>query len=93
MCHMESLAIDAFTGYEGELDLRSMLMHFMGHSMKAVMSPIKDSTGQSRFVDEYLGQADSAPRKRASMHFGQMRGKVKSRRTRAEFDDLFCEGS
>ena len=91
--HMESLAIDAFTGYEGELDSRSMLVHFLGHSMKAVMSPSKDSTGQSRFVDEYLGQADSAPRNRASAYFGQMRGKVKSCSTRAEFDDLFCEGS
>ena len=27
--HMESLAIDAFTGYEGELDSRSMLVHFL----------------------------------------------------------------
>ena len=91
--HMESLAIDAFTGYEGELESRSMLVHFLGHWMKAVMSPIDDFTGQSRFVDEYLGQADSGPRKRASTHFGQMRGKVNSSRTKAEFDDLFCGGS
>ena len=89
--HMESLAIDAFTGYEGELDSRSMLVHFLDHSMKAAMSPIKDPTGQTRYVDGYLGQADSGPRKQASMYFGQMRGKVKSCRTRAEFDDLFCE--
>ena len=60
---------------------------------EAVISPMKDSPGQSRFVDEYLVQADSAPRRRASMYFGQMRGKVKSCRTRAEFDDLFCEWS
>ena len=91
--HTESLAIDAFTSYEGELDSRSMLVHFLGHSMKAVMSPIKDSTGQSRFVDEYLGQADSGPRKRSSTYFGQMRGNVNSCKTRAEFDDLFCEGN
>ena len=91
--HMESLAIDAFTGYEGELDSRSMLVHFLGHSMKAVMSPIDDFTGQSSFVDEYLGQADSGLRKRASTHFGQMRGKVNSSRTKAEFDDLLCGGS
>ena len=61
--------------------------------MKAVMNPIKDSTGQSRIVDEYLGQADSAPRKRTSMYFSQMRGMVKFCRTRAEFDDLFSKGS
>ena len=91
--HMESLAIDAFTGYEGELDSRSMLVHFLGHSNRAVMTPIKDSTGQTRYVDGYLGQADSGPRKRVSTHIGQMRGKVNSCRTRAEFDDLFCEGN
>ena len=90
---MESLAIDAFTGYEGKLDSRSMLVHFLGHSIRAVMTPIKDPTGQTRYVDGYLGQADSEPRKRASTHIGQMRGKVNSCRTRAEFDDLFCEGS
>ena len=91
--HMESLAIDAFTGYEGKLDSRSMLVHFLGHSIRAVMTPIKDPTGQTRYVDGYLGQADSEPRKRASTHIGQMRGKVNSCRTRAEFDDLFCQGS
>ena len=91
--HMESLAIDAFTGYDGELHPRSMLLHFLGHSRKAVMTPIKDPTGQTRYVDEYLGKADSGPRKRASTYFGQMRGKVNSCRTRTEFNELFCEGS
>ena len=91
--HMESLAIDAFTGYEGELDSRSMVVHFLGHSMKAVMSPIKDSTGQSRYVDEYLGQAGSGSRRRASRYLGQIRSKFNSCRTRAEFNDLFCLGN
>ena len=91
--HMESLAIDAFAGYEGDLDPRSMLVHFLGHSVKAVITPIKDPTGQTKYVDEYLGQADSGPRKRASRYFGQLRGKVNSCKTRAEFDDLFGEGN
>ena len=57
--HMESLAIDAFKGYEGELSSRSMLVHFLGYSVKAAMSPIADSIGQSRYVDQYLGPVDS----------------------------------
>ena len=89
--HMESLAIVAFAGYEGELDPRSMLVHFLGHSIKAVRTPIKDPTGQTTYVDGYLGQANSPARKRASTHFGQIRGRVKSCRTRGEFDALFCE--
>ncbi len=90
--HMESLAIDAFKDYQGALDPKAMLNHFLGYSVKAVMNPIADSTGQSRYVDEYLGQADSIERKRASTYFGQIRGKVNSCKTRAEFNALFCIG-
>ena len=91
--HMESLAVDAFRDYQGSLDPKAMLIRLFRHSTKAVMSPITDSTGQSRCVDEYLGPADSGPRKRASTYFGQMRGKVNSCKTKTEFDNLFCEGN
>ena len=90
--HMESLAIDAFTDYQGPLDPKTMLNRLFRHSTKAVMSPLKDSTGQSRYVDEYLGPADSGPRKRASKYFGQMRGNVNSSNTKAAFNALFCIG-
>ena len=90
--HMESLAIDAFESHEGPSDPKSMLIHFLGYSMKAVMRPITDSTGQSRYVDEYLCIANSALRKRASTYFGQMRGKVNSCKTKTEFNALFCIG-
>ena len=36
--HIESLAIDAFSGYEGELKNDDMLDHFLTYSMDAVMS-------------------------------------------------------
>ena len=91
--HMESLAVDAFRDYQGSLDPKAMLNRLFRHSTKAVMSPITDSTGQSRCVDEYLGPADSGPRKRAETYFGQMRGKVNSCKTKTEFDNLFCEGN
>lgn len=90
--HMESLAIDAFKGYQGPLDPKNMLILLLGHSMDAVKSPIKDSTGQSRYVDEYLGQANSNLRKGASTQFGQMRAEVRRCKTKAEFNKLFCEG-
>ena len=88
--HMESLAIGAFTDYQGPLDPKAMLNRLLRHSAKAAMSPITDSTGQSRYVDEYLGPADSGPRKQASTYLGQMRGKINSCKTRAEFNALFC---
>ena len=63
---MESLAIDAFAEYYRPLDTKSMLIHFLGHSMEAAKRPIVDSTRQSRYVDESLGLADSGPRNRAA---------------------------
>ncbi len=91
--HMEALAIEAFRDYTGPLDTKAMLIHLLGYSIEAVMHPITDSTGQSRHVDEYLCSAGSGPRKRTSTYFGQMRGKVRSCSTKAEFDALFCEGN
>lgn len=91
--HMESLAVEAFKDYKGELDARSTLLHFLGYSMKAVMGPIPDPTGQSTYADEYLGPADSKLRERASTYFGQMRGKVDSCDTKAAFNTLFCIGN
>ena len=90
--HMETLAIGAFADYQGLLDPKAMLNRLFRYSTKAVLTPIKDSTGQSRYVDEYLGPADSGPRKRASTYFGQMRGKVDSCETREAFNALFCVG-
>ena len=91
--HMESLAIDAFRDYEGEFDPKSMLIHFLTYSMDAVMKPIADSTGQTRYVDEYLCNAGSALRERTRTYFGQIRGKVRNCETRAQFNELFCLGN
>lgn len=90
--HIESLAVDAFENYSGPTDPKAMLVHFLGHAMTAVKRPLTDSTGQSRYVDEGLGAADSRPRIRASTYFGQMRGKVNACTTKAAFNDLFCVG-
>lgn len=76
--HMEALAIKAFENYHGQRDSKSMLIHLFGNSITDVMTPIRDSTGQSTTVDEYLGEEDSRLRQRASTYFGQMRGKVNS---------------
>ena len=91
--HIESLAIDAFRSYQGPQDPKSMLNHLLSHSMTAVKTPIADTTGQSGYVDEYLGPANSRLRERASTYFGQLRAKINSCRNRAQFNGLFCEGN
>lgn len=87
--HMESLAIEAFRNYQGRYDLKSMFRHFADFSSRVVMRLITDPTGQSRHVDEYMGQQGSARRKRASSSFQRMRQRFDACRTREDIENLF----
>ena len=91
--HLEALAIDAFRNYQGSQDPKAMLTHFLSRSATAVQSPIADTTGQSGYVDEYLGPANSRLRNRAATYLSQMRANVNSCTTRARFNALFCRGN
>ena len=62
--HVESLAIAAFKNYAGEKTTHEMLVQFFAKAKELVASPIKDSTGQSVNVDDYLGGPASEARKR-----------------------------
>ena len=62
--HIESMAIEAFSGYAGTNTTSSMLPHFFEKAATLVLSPLKDKTGQSRRVDDYLGSANSPERHR-----------------------------
>ncbi len=61
--HVESLAIEVFGQYTGEKKLKPMLKHFFSEAAKYVLAPIKDKTGQSVHVDDYLGETNSLIRK------------------------------
>ena len=87
--HMEALAVDAFGDYNGPQDTRSMLIHFLRYSVRAVLTPIPDPTGQTKYADQSLGKPNSRERNVASSDFGQMRSNVESCNTRAEFNKLF----
>lgn len=62
--HVESLAIEAFRNYEGPRTPRAMLRHLVREAAARVDQPIRDQTGQSRHVDDYLGPAGSVERGR-----------------------------
>jgi hypothetical protein len=64
--HVESLAIEAFRDYSGPKTTAAMLPMFFDKARALVTRPIRDSTGQSVHVDEYLGAAGSAEREAAS---------------------------
>lgn len=60
--HMESLGIAAFRNYSGSRVAAEMLPAYFEKAARLVLAPIRDSTGQSVHVDEYLGPAQSADR-------------------------------
>ncbi len=65
--HVESLAIAAFRDYAGEKTTSAMLPTFFERARELVLSPIRDSTGQSVHVDAYLGP-ESSPERVATSH-------------------------
>jgi len=65
--HIESIAVNAFENYDGPRDRKSMLLHLTEFASKAVLHPIKDSTGQSLRVDDKMGNSGSLERQRASV--------------------------
>jgi hypothetical protein len=64
--HIESIAIEAFRDYAGPVNPKAMLKHFYDKARGIVLSPIRDSSGQSVHVDEYLGGANAESRRVAS---------------------------
>ncbi|MCY8717018.1 MULTISPECIES: CBASS oligonucleotide cyclase [Bacillus subtilis group] len=65
--HIESLAIDAFkNNTQAPRSYKGLVEYFYRHAEKAVLNPIKDSTGQSIHVDTYLGGVGSSKRKEVS---------------------------
>src|SRR5579859_4219692 len=76
--HVESLAISAFRNYVGEKTTAAMLPIFFERARDLVLSPIKDSTGQSVHVDGYLGDANSEARQTVSHVVGRLARRMRN---------------
>ncbi len=90
--HVESLAIDAFRGYDGPKIASAMLPYFFEKAKERVLTPMTDSTGQSVHVDAYMGNANSAER----INAGHILGRIAKRMANAsavgslpQWNDLF----
>ncbi len=77
--HVESLAIAAFRGFDGPKIPATMLPYFFERAKGLVLSPIRDRTGQSVHVDEYLGEENGALRQ----YVGRLMGNIAKRMTNA----------
>ncbi|MGA2569589.1 MAG: CBASS oligonucleotide cyclase [Terracidiphilus sp.] len=92
--HMESLAIAAFRGYDGEFTTRAMLPVLFERGKDLVLSPIEDKSGQSIHVDEYLGPANSEERQVVSHLLGRIARRMKNATASgsiAQWEALFGE--
>ena len=87
--HIESLAIEAFRNYHGPTDLKGMVHRLTDYSSTAVKQPIRDPSGQSRYVDDYMGGQGSAARQKAAGNFRKMRDSIENARSKADIDNLF----
>ncbi|MBD2770978.1 CBASS oligonucleotide cyclase [Iningainema tapete] len=76
--HAESLAIEAFKGYQGSRTYKDMLTHLCREATNLVKSPIKDKTGQSLHVDDSLGEANSQARTRISAYLERLTKKIEA---------------
>jgi hypothetical protein len=61
--HVEPMAIEAFENYSGSLTHKDMLHRLCQSAARTVQNPIRDRTGQSRHVDDYLGAPASMKRR------------------------------
>jgi hypothetical protein len=90
--HVEALAIAAFNGYKGSMALKDMLAHFFMSAAENVSRPIKDVTGQSPAVDEYLGRADSPTRGFLRNNLLRLARRLENARSVEEWRDLVNPG-
>lgn len=74
--HIESLAIEAFKDYNGPRTYKTMVTHFFERAAELVKTPIRDRTGQSLYIDEYLGAENSAGRQLASQALQRVHRKI-----------------
>ena len=84
--HIESIAIEVFKAYTGERTTKAMLEHFFEQAKSTVLTPIKDKTGQSIRVDDYLGSQNSEERKGISYQLDLISRKIKNANNVASID-------
>jgi hypothetical protein len=80
--HIEALAIQIFRDYTGARTTKNLITEFFTKASGHLMKPIADATGQSKYVDEYLGGADSAKR----YQFAQAMGRIATNMANADRD-------
>lgn len=75
--HIEALAVRIFQDYQGPSHSKAMVQHFFERAGDLVRTPIKDLTGQSVYVDEYLGPRNSSQRESIGQALREVSGRMR----------------
>jgi len=89
--HVESLVADAAKDYDGVKTARAFLLHALDQAAQRVLKPLRDTTGQSRTVDAYLGPAGSLERRNVSLALSGMKRRLEAATTVAQWRAVFEE--
>ena len=87
--HAEALCVDAAKNLSGSPPPRELLIHVLDHASSRVMKPIRDVTGQSRVVDEYLGPAGSSQRRLVSQALGGIKRRLEAATSISQWRAMF----
>ncbi len=87
--HIEALAVDAFANYNGRRTLYDMTDYLLKHSVKRVLNPMNDVTGQSGIIDEYLGPSKSVERQKLAYEIKAISGKFSNSNATQIMSELF----
>jgi tRNA nucleotidyltransferase (CCA-adding enzyme) len=82
--HIESIAIEAFKSYSGPMTTKAITEHFFEKAKDLVKQNIRDRTGQSVNVDDYLGNEGSTLRIAISNSLDQISRNINSANARAD---------
>jgi hypothetical protein len=85
--HAESLALEVFKGYNGPKTLKQMVKHFFEVASDRVLQPIRDRTGQSLHVDDYLGRERSFERRVVSDALSRLSRRITNADARQSMDE------
>lgn len=87
--HIEALAIDAASSHKGDMTPKTLISHILDHASARVRKPIRDLTGQSNNVDDYLGDANSTQRKIASQALSGINRRLNAATSLAQWKAMF----
>lgn len=76
--HTEALAIRVFRHYDGIRTSKAMLREFFERAPSHVRQPMRDSSGQSIHVDEYLGVKNSVERRIVADALGRVARRIRN---------------